>query len=234
LFRLSKVTTIKINKADNKSNIAEQVVKNENDRINRHTKIIVTMRLCALLFIYTIPVFAFSQSFTYTARKDQSISFAAASDSIVLNKSKKTKEAYIEREATVNGVSYRFSQLKSNKKVLIVTDASGAQQALVSFETKSKYSIFLPDGRELDWVSPNTKKWSYQLNGKDVIKARYYKDGKARKIEFVVVDKEVVTPGVLLACMERGENVVAAKSQKIWPYIAIAVFVGIAQAASSN
>ena len=165
----------------------------------------------ALLFFSSLSS-AQEQSFIYR-KEDDAIRLTSDSSVITMTDYIKTKNKTRVRTVNFNGVTYIITVAKTKiGKVQTITDAQGTQLATVFLGSVSHYNILLPNGAVFNWESPKASQSLYKVNGKEVIKGSYVKKGSVKKLLMQNLDPQLVTPVVLLSCMERGTDIIDSSS----------------------
>lgn len=168
--------------------------------------------IIALLF-FTSFVSAQEQSFIYS-KEDGVIRLTGESSLVTMTDYIKTKNKTQERTVNFNGATYIISVAKTRVgKVQTITDAQGTTLATVFLGSVKRFNILLPGGAEFNWESPKASQWLYRVNGKEVIKGSYVKEGGVKKLFMQNLDPHLVAPVVLLSCMERGADMMDPSSR---------------------
>lgn len=168
--------------------------------------------IIALLF-FTSFAFAQEQSFIYS-KEDGVIRLMGDSSLVTLTDYIKTKDKTEERTVNFNGANYIITVAKTRVgKVQTITDAQGTRLATVFLGTVKRFNILSAGGIEFNWESPKATQWLYKVNGKEVIKGSYVKEGGVKKLFIQNLDSHLVAPVVLLSCMERGADIMDPSSR---------------------
>lgn len=165
------------------------------------------------LLFFTSFASAQEQSFIYS-KEDGVIRLMGDSSLVTLTDYIKTKDKTEERTVNFNGATYIITVAKTRVgKVQTITDAQGTRLATVFLGTVKRFNILSAGGIEFNWESPKATQWLYKVNGKEVIKGSYVKEGGVKKLFIQNLDSHLVAPVVLLSCMERGADIMDPSSR---------------------
>lgn len=181
--------------------------------MEKETASLMKKLLAIGLLFFTSFASAQEQSFIYS-KEDGVIRLMGDSSLVTLTDYIKTKDKTEERTVNFNGATYIITVAKTRVgKVQTITDAQGTRLATVFLGTVKRFNILSAGGIEFNWESPKATQWLYKVNGKEVIKGSYVKEGGVKKLFIQNLDSHLVAPVVLLSCMERGADIMDPSSR---------------------